>query len=95
MSKIKKQPKAKKQVVFVCVYNHKYGIDVGVYKDVKSLRVGVISCMNLRVRCDWDADDAAKFRKLRSFDKKMDLFHEVEKRWNYSETLDTFERPVE
>lgn len=86
--------KAKKQVVHVCLYSHKHGVDVGVYKTTKALEASVASIMQERVE-DWDGDDQAKYRKFRSFDKKLALFHEVEQNISYGETLELFERTVE
>ena len=86
--------KAKKQVVHVCLYSHKHGVDVGVYKTAKALEAGVLNVMHLRVD-EWDDGDVAKFRKLRSFDKKLALFRDVEQNVSYGETLELFERELE
>ena len=85
--------KTKKLIVHVCVYTHKYGVDVGVYKTAKALEAGVLNVMAERAET-WDLDDQAKFRKLRSFNSKLGLFHEMEQNINYGETLELFEREV-
>lgn len=86
--------KSKKQVVHVCLYSHKHGVDVGVYKTAKALEAGVLNVMHLRVD-EWDDPWRAKFRKLRSFDKKLALFRDVEQNVSYGETLELFEREME
>jgi hypothetical protein len=86
--------KSKKQVVHVCLYSHRHWIDVCVYKTAKAMEAGVLNVMHLRVD-EWDDGDVAKFRKLRSFDKKLALFHDVEMGISYGETLEMFERTVE
>lgn len=85
--------KAKKQIVHVCVYSHKHGVDVGVYKTPETLESTVADIMAER-SLDWDDGDKAKFNKLRSFSKKLALFHEVEQNISYGETLEIFEREL-
>jgi hypothetical protein len=87
--------KAKKQVVHVCLYSHKHGVDVGVYKTAKALEDGVLNVMDNRVDIDWHDEDKAKYRKLRSFNNKLGLFRDVEKNISYGETLELFERELE
>ena len=86
--------KAKKQTVHVCLYSHKHGVDVGVYKSAKALEAGVLNVMDLRVD-EWDPEDVVKFRKLRSFNNKLGLFRDVEQNVSYGETLELFEREME
>jgi len=86
--------KAKKQTVHVCLYSHKHGVDVGVYKSAKALEAGVLNVMDLRVD-EWDPEDVVKFRKLRSFNNKLGLFRDVEQNVSYGETLELFERELE
>jgi hypothetical protein len=86
--------KVKKQTVHVCLYSHKHGVDVGVYKTAKALEAGVLNVMDLRVD-EWDPELVVKFRKLRSFNNKLGLFRDVEQNVSYGETLELFERELE
>jgi hypothetical protein len=86
--------KAKKQTVHVCLYSHKCDVNVGVYKTAKALEAGVLNVMAERVET-WDLDDQTKYRKLRSFDKKLALFRDVEQNISYGDTLELFELELE
>jgi len=86
--------KSKKQTVHICLYTHKHGVDVSVYKTTKALEAGVLNVMDLRVD-EWDPEDVVKFRKLRSFNNKLGLFRDVEQNVSYGETLELFERELE
>lgn len=86
--------KAKKNIVHVCLYTHKHGTDVWVCKTPRGLEAEVLAVMKERVREDWHDEDKVRFSKLRGFDKKLNLFHEVEQGISYGETLELFEREV-
>lgn len=81
-------------IVFVCLYTHKHGIDVGVYRTHEAA-LDAAYCLALeRVAETWEDDDRAKFNDLPDRQAALALFHEVELEWNYSEHLEILERPL-
>ena len=70
------------------MYSHKHGIDVGVYKTITSARAAAKELMTERAGAFWPANETDKFNKLRSFDKKLARFREIESDFRDRELID-------
>lgn len=82
------------ETVYVCLYTHKHGVDVGVYGSPEAALFAMHLLAKERAE-DWDDEgDTAKFLSFEDKQEALDFFHEIEGDIMHGERLEVYERVV-
>jgi hypothetical protein len=81
--------------VYVCLYTHKHGVDVGVYATHAAALGAAVELAQERVQDSWDDDEQiARLKLIEDLEQKLQYFHDVERGISYGETIEILERPL-
>ena len=85
------------QNVYVVTYEHKHGLDVGVYStEEKAIEAAWDLAHNRVIEEDrWEKEQQEEFAAMEDLGEAIAFFNDVEQEWNYSEFIEILERPLE
>jgi hypothetical protein len=81
--------------VYVCIYTHKHGIDVGVYRTEEGAYAVAQQLAAERVKQSWeDEEQRVEFQAAATPGDALDVFHDVERDYAYGETIEILAREL-
>lgn len=81
--------------IYVVIYTHRHGLDVGAYKDQNIAYDEAAKRAEKRVKATWSRSYAKRFEELSTSADKLDFFNETElQEFASGEEIAVYERPV-